>query len=114
MNIIPFDEIVPGASVRVVVIDGVQYLSIRDIVMALCEKNANDSALVWRRLSDDHKDEVQGMISTYQFPGRGQSPQPVITFPGICFIFEMFKQYFLNQKESSLKSVELLLNFQDI
>jgi hypothetical protein len=82
MNLIPFDDIAPGASVRVVVIDGVQYLSIRDIVMSLCQKNMNDASEVWRNLSDDRKHEVQDMITTYQFPGRGQSAQSVITFPG--------------------------------
>ena len=33
---IPFDDIVPGAEVRVAVIDGVQYLSIRDVIMCVC------------------------------------------------------------------------------
>ena len=33
---IPLDEIVPGATVRVVVMDGVQYLSIRDLIMCVC------------------------------------------------------------------------------
>ena len=82
MSLIPFDEIVQGASVRVVIIDGVQYLSIRDIVMSLCKKNMNDASDVWRKLSDEHKREVRDMVSTYQFPGRGQSAQSVITFPG--------------------------------
>jgi hypothetical protein len=31
--VIPFDEIVPGATVRFCVIDGVQYLSIRNLII---------------------------------------------------------------------------------
>ena len=44
---IPFEEIVPGATVRVAVIDGVQYLSIRDIIMCVCGKNATGTKGVW-------------------------------------------------------------------
>jgi hypothetical protein len=33
---ISFDEIVPGATIRFTIIDGVQYLSIRDFIMHAC------------------------------------------------------------------------------
>ena len=39
--LIPFDEIVPGAKVRVAVINGKQYLSVRDLIMHLCNKDNN-------------------------------------------------------------------------
>ena len=64
MATLPLDELKAGATVRFTVIDGVQYLSIRDLIMVVCGKNQNDSGEVWRKLS------------------RGQSEQPVITFPG--------------------------------
>jgi hypothetical protein len=80
--LIPFDDIVLGASVRFTVIDGVQYLSVRDIIMHLCDKNNNDAGEVWRNLSPQVKDEFQEIIRKYQFSGRGQKIQPVITFPG--------------------------------
>jgi hypothetical protein len=81
-ELIPFDEIVPGASVRVVTINGLQYLSIRDIIMCVCGKDNKRASEVWDRLSIDKKQEVSAFCGSYKFPGPGQSEQPVITFPG--------------------------------
>ena len=80
--VIPFDEIVPGATVRLVVMKGTQYLSIRDLIMYLCDKDNKQAAQIWERLSPDTKQEVSSFCRNFQFPGRGQSEQPVITFPG--------------------------------
>ena len=82
VSVIPFDEIVPDATVRVVVIDDVQYLSIRDIIMCVCDKNMKRASEIWDRISPDRKTEVSAFCATYKFPGKGQSEQPVITFPG--------------------------------
>jgi len=79
---IPFDDIVAGATVRFAEIDGMQYLSIRDIVMHLCDKNLNDAGAVWRNLADQKKNKLQPFLNVFQFPGRGQQIQPVITLPG--------------------------------
>ena len=79
MATLPLDELKAGATVRFTVIDGVQYLSIRDLIMVVCGKNQNDSGEVWRKLSDDKKTEVDSFLASYQFPGRGNSSQPVIT-----------------------------------
>ena len=79
---IPFDEIVSGATVRLAMINGTQYLSVRDMIMYVCEKNANDAAEVWRNLSNSKKTEVSDSVLSFKFPGRGQQDQPVITFPG--------------------------------
>ena len=81
-SVIPFDEIVPGSTVRVATIDGVQYLSIRDVIMCVCNKDGNHAGAVWRNLSEDKKKEVHGFLVNHQFPGPGQSEQPVITFVG--------------------------------
>ena len=78
----PFDEILAGATVRFTTIDGVQYLSIRDFIMVVCDKDGNDAGQVWRRLSEDKKNEVQSFCLNFVFPGQGQQEQPVITFPG--------------------------------
>ena len=43
MATIPLDEIAPGATIRFTVIDGVQYLSIRDFIMHMCN-TSNDYA----------------------------------------------------------------------
>ena len=81
MSVISFNELVSGsAGVRVA--DDGESLSIRDIIMVVCSKNNNEAGEVWRRLQDSHKNELQEFISTFQFPGRGQSSQPVITLPG--------------------------------
>ena len=79
---IPFDEIMPGAAVRLTVINGTQYLSIRDIIMHVCGKNVNEAGEVWRNVTNERKKEVHESVLTFKFPGRGQQDQPVITFPG--------------------------------
>ena len=81
-GVIPFDDIVPGASVRVAVINSIQYLSVRDVIMHVCDKNENYATEVWRNLPGHEKNEIEDNVVKFQFPGRGQSLQPVITFPG--------------------------------
>ena len=82
MATIPFDEIVPGATVRLAKIDGVQYLSVRDVIMHVCDKSAKTANKLWEILSDEKKREVTNDVRNFQFPGQGQSKQPVITFKG--------------------------------
>ena len=79
---IPFDDIVPGARVRVCVMDGVQYLSIRDMIMCVCGKDNKRACETWDNLSQSKKDEVSDFFGNFQFPGKGQSVQPVISFVG--------------------------------
>ena len=79
---LPFDEIVPGATVRFCVIDGVQYLSIRDMIMCVCSKDNKDACKIWERLPETQKEEVESFCRNFQFHGQGQSKQPVITFIG--------------------------------
>jgi hypothetical protein len=80
--LIPFDDIVAGATVRVAVINGMQYLSVRDLIMHLCDKDMNQANEVWRRMPETHKDELKASCFNFKFPGRGAGEQPVITFPG--------------------------------
>ena len=80
--VMSFDEIVSGATVRYTIIDGIQYLSVRDLIMHMCGKDNKRAAEVWDRLSPDKKNELSAYCGNFQFPGRGQSEQPVITFPG--------------------------------
>ena len=81
-SLISFDDIATGATVRLTVIKGTRYLSIRDVIMHVCGKNNDEAGLVWRRMSDSKKEEVCKELAVYQFPGRGQSAQSVITLPG--------------------------------
>ena len=80
--VIPFDEIVPGATVRLAVIQGTQYLSVRDLIMHLCDKNGDHACQTWRLLSYSKKEELSKDLAAFKFPGRGAGEQPVITFPG--------------------------------
>ena len=82
MSTIPFDDIVPGATVRFTIVDGKQYMSIRDIIMHMCGMENKRAAEVWDRLTLDQKKEVSAFCGNLQFPGPGQKTQPVITFPG--------------------------------
>lgn len=81
-----FSDIMPGAIVRFTVINGTQYLSVRDFIMVICNKDGNQSLEVWRRLSTDCKNEVQAFCLNFQFKGRGQQEQPVITFSGALIL----------------------------
>lgn len=84
MSTIPFDEITPGATARFVVIDRVQYLVVRDVLMFVCDltpKRANEK---WERLPEDIKNELAEHTAQHRFPGPGNpTPVCVMTFPGI-------------------------------
>lgn len=82
MATIPFDEIVPGATVRFTTIDGVQFLSVRDCIMHISNKTPKRATEKWDRLSQELKDELAEFCSQHKFPGPGQSEQPVINFKG--------------------------------
>jgi hypothetical protein len=77
---IPFDEIAPGASVRYALVEGVQHFSIRDLIMAVCKKDNNQAAELWRR--SDVRTELEPHCASFKFPGRGQTEQPVIQVQG--------------------------------
>ena len=79
---IPIDEIVHGATVRFTVKDGIQYISIRDIIIHMCDKDNDRAGAIWRNLRPEHKEELRLFLSNFKFFGQGQSEQPVITFPG--------------------------------
>ena len=82
MSTIPFDEIVAGATARLAVIDGVQYLSIRDVIMHMCDLSSIRANEKWRLLPDEVKNEVAEFLGNFKFPGKGNKFEPVITFKG--------------------------------
>ena len=79
-TLLPLDEIVAGATVRVAIIHGKQYLSVRDVIMHICHAAGDYACQIWRNLPESKKDEAS--LAVYQFPGRGQQYQPVITLAG--------------------------------
>jgi chromosome segregation ATPase len=82
MATIPFDELVPGATARLAVIEGLQYLSLRDVIMHLCGSSSKTASKRWERYSDDVKEEVATFCRHFQFPGQGNKPELVINFKG--------------------------------
>ena len=80
---IPFDEIVAGASARLTVIDNIQYLSVRDVLMHVCDLTSVRANEKWRVLSEEVKNEVAEFICNFQFPGKGNRLEAVITFKGV-------------------------------
>lgn len=79
---IPFDDIAQNSSVRVAVVDGVQYLSIRDIIMVMCSQNMDRAGKTWRNIPDSFKEEVRQFLTSFKFKGQGQQMQAVIQFQG--------------------------------
>jgi len=80
---IPFDEIAAGTTARVVVLDDVQYMCARDVIMHINGKNNKQASQVWDRLPEDKLEEVSSCRRNFKFPGQGQSEQPVLTFQGV-------------------------------
>jgi len=69
-SVIPFGELLDGAIVRATTIRGKNYLSVRDLIIAVCEKNANRSCEIWRRdIGEDKKQELRTFMETFRFEG---------------------------------------------
>ena len=81
-QLIAFNELASGASVRFTLVDGVQYLSVRDLIMVICDQNNDRAGKTWRNISESLKDEVRQLLTNFKFKGRGQQDQPVIQFQG--------------------------------
>jgi len=82
MTAMQFDELVPGAAVRFTVVDGAQYLSVRDFIMVVCSQNNKRASATWINLSEDKKNEVSQFLRNWKFSGPREKEQPVITFDG--------------------------------
>jgi hypothetical protein len=81
---IPFDEIVAGATARLAVIENVQYLSVRDVLMHISGLSAKRATEKWNLLSTEIKNELTEFLGQFRFPGPGNpTPVPVITFKGV-------------------------------
>jgi len=79
---IPLDEIVPGATARMCLIENVQYISVRDLIMHLAWLSAKSANKSWERLAENMKEEVATSCLLFQFPGQGKKPEAVISFHG--------------------------------
>ncbi len=108
-TIIPFDELISGATVRFTVIDGVQYLCVLDLIMDICGKHRHYSAEIWRNLSESFKTEVGCFLRYFKFPGRGQQEQPVIQFKGAVKLLMWLPGE--NAKKFRCKASEILTRY---
>ena len=82
-QLIPFSDLTGGTeTVRFTVINGGTYMSVRDIIMVVCKKDAHTAANTWLNIGEDKKEEVARYLCNFQFPGQGQRVQPVITLEG--------------------------------
>jgi hypothetical protein len=72
---IAFEEIDPEAFARCAVIDGVQYLCIRDLIMVVCKTKSNEASQIWQRISAGNKTQTNMYHSNFKFKGKGQHIQ---------------------------------------
>ena len=80
---ISFNELVSGSEgVRYTDVNSVPYMSVRDIIMVVCGQNNDRAGKTWRNIDEDKKIELRQSLANFQFEGRGQSEQPVITLQG--------------------------------
>ncbi len=89
MPVIPFDDIARGATVRCTTIALVLFLSVRDVIMHVSGHNRKTAHSTWTRLSDQQKKELEDDLEEFQFPGQGNSKQPVITVKGAMKLMMM-------------------------
>lgn len=85
-NKMSFDDVVPGAKVRFAVIDGVQYLSIRDLIMIVCDQTNKHASTTWINMNFQTKYDLEKDTIIYKFPGRGQKEQPVVSIEAAAMI----------------------------
>ena len=80
MQCIAFDQVVSGGTVRCTNINDTLYLSARDIIGHVCSKDLKHACCIWQRIESQF--DFEHALEKYQFKGRGQSKQPVITVEG--------------------------------
>ena len=49
----------------------IQYLSIRDYIMHMCQKNNKDASEVWIKMKPEFKEEVSDKIRTFKLTTYG-------------------------------------------
>ena len=89
MATIPFDDIVPGATVRYTLVAHAIYLSVRDVIMHISRITGKRANEVWRMLTVQQRGELAKDLAEYHFSGQGQSRQPIITVDGAMKLMMM-------------------------
>ena len=109
MASIPLDEFAPDASARYVVVNGKQYLSIRDVLVHVYDiPTIGEANKKWTRVSPEIKHELANSLSRFCFPGDSEtSPSPVLTFPGVLQLIQLLPN---PQKESHYAKMVSILS----
>ena len=109
-QLILFAELTSGTeSACFTVINVKTYMSICDIIMVVCNKNKDQAGRTWRDMDDCHREEARPFLSTFQFPGQGETKGPLITFESVLKLMmwlpgDMAKDY-------SLKACNILTRY---
>jgi hypothetical protein len=80
LNVIPLQEIAHGATVRAVVIDGVQHLCLHYIVLAMCDDQLSTAKIAWCSMSMEKRVDVILYGAQVPLPGNSGDVQLVIWF----------------------------------
>jgi len=81
--VISLEEIAPNSSVRAVEVNHIYYLSIRDIIMVVCNTNNNYAGYIWRKIITERQKYISTLeVIQYRFPGQGQREMPVVPLEG--------------------------------
>jgi len=79
MDKVSFHALAPGATVRSANISGALCLSARDLIFVVTGNHIQHAYHVWRTIRDLHS-LVEGVhYHLYQFPGKGQRSQPLVS-----------------------------------
>ena len=69
---------IDGGRIRMVVKDGVKYLSARDIIRFQCQKNNKQVLQAWDKLDPEFMAGIKECMDLFTFSGSGEANQPVL------------------------------------
>jgi hypothetical protein len=100
----------PIKFVRLTIINGIQYLCIRDLIMAACLMNQTEANKLWTKLSDHKKNEIQPYILYFKFPPNEELAERsdqhlVITFIGAMKLFILLSEFILEENMSCMVQI---------
>jgi hypothetical protein len=73
---------VEGGKIRMIVKDGVRFLSARDIIKHQCQKNNKQVLQAWDKIDAEVKRELEQFKGMFTFAGSGEVSQPVLEARG--------------------------------
>ena len=106
-HLIPFVELTGGTEgVRSTVIQGETYMSARDIIQLVTKKDRVFSSKLWLKFyRKTLKKTVDPFLMSFQFPGGGQTPGPVLSLPGAQKLVEQLSAYMSKAKRDKVLDI---------